>query len=101
MARLFLRFFWVNFCRARFGEAPIKTRSCSRRLAFCQTPVKRSAPATDARQCVHKRLKNLADIVGRLTRSLPLTRPSACPSMSLGARRPLSLNRHSFGLGAE
>src|SRR5205814_8095097 len=44
----------------------IKTRSCSRRLAFCQTPVKTLAPATDALQCVHKRLKNLADIVGRL-----------------------------------
>jgi len=30
-----------------------------------------------------------SEIVGRLIRSLPLTRPPACPSMSLGARRSI------------
>src|SRR6266487_5264048 len=33
--------------------------------------------------------------VGRLTRSLPLTRPPACPSMSLGTRRLHSAKRRS------
>ena len=33
--------------------------------------------------------------VGRLTRLLPLTRPPACPSMSLGTRRLHSAKRHS------
>jgi hypothetical protein len=35
-----------------------------------------------------------SETVGRLTRSLPLTRPPACPSMSLGARRLHSVKRH-------
>ena len=34
-----------------------------------------------------------SEIVGRLTRSLPLTRPPACPSMSLSARRLHSVKR--------
>jgi hypothetical protein len=34
-----------------------------------------------------------SEIVGRLTRSLPLTRPSGCPSMSLDSRRLHSVKR--------
>src|SRR5438552_1826940 len=37
----------------------------ARRLALSETPVKTLASDTDALQCVHKRLKNLAEIVGR------------------------------------
>jgi len=86
MARLFLRFFRTVLVGRLTRSLPLTRPSAcpsmslgARRLAFCQTPVKTLASATDALQCVHKRLKNLAEIVGRFCETPPPRVPVMLP----------------------
>src|SRR6266478_5920169 len=64
-------------------------------VAFCNTTSEvMSTPSFEVELKLWRPQKRKL-FVGRLTRSLPLTRPPACSSISLGTRRLHSAKRHS------
>jgi hypothetical protein len=74
--------------------SPARQRSARPYFAYFETPGKKLSQATSAKSVVPG--KSNREVLGRLTRSLPLILSSACPSMSLGSRRLRSVKHHGL-----